>query len=371
MDDIFDFQEQIANLIVDALKIKLSPEEKKRLTDRPISDPKAFDLWILSKNELFKLTKESIEYGIQLIKSAIKIEGDNAKLYATLADFYWAAYDTGIMHEVEIFDLLEQCVSKSLSLDPNQLEALSIKGLILYKQGNLPGFIRYVLPAAEISIESTAQVIMTFVLAELGKIKEAFRYSEKIKEANPLDFLSGFVGSVVDLIDGNISKALNTIRDARDRLAPGQPFAGWWVAQICAYAGENESAYKEFKKVALSDFRPWNDLCKLFQLAMESNRIGVIEHINKSGISNFSLTDEYYPLFIANALSLVGEYDEALIWLKRSVDWGFSNYKFLAEYNRFLEPMRNNPRFLEIIAQALKQQEVFMENFETFSLHKQ
>lgn len=371
MDDIFDFQEQIAKRIVDALKIKLTPEEKKRLTDRPISDPEAYDLWILSKNELLNLTKESIEHGIQLIKNAIEIEGDNAKLYATLADMYWAAYDTGIIHEVEIFDLMEQCVSRSLSLDPNQLEALSIKGFILYKQGNLPGFIRYALPAAEIGIESTAQVIMTFVLAELGKIKEAYRYSEKIKAANPLDFLSGFVSGFVDLINGNALKALNTMRDARDQLAPEQPFAGWWVAQICAYAGENEQAYNEFKKVALSDFSPWNDLCKLFQLAMESNRIGVKEHIKTSGISNFSLTDEYYPLFIANALSLVGEYDEALIWLKRSVDWGFSNYKFLAEYNRFLEPMRNNPKFLEIIVQALKQQEAFMEYFETFSLHKQ
>jgi TolB-like protein/tetratricopeptide (TPR) repeat protein len=360
MDDIFDFQEQIAKRIVDALKIKITPEEKKRFADRPIIDPKAYDMWILSKSFFRKLTKEGIERGIQLIKSAIEIEEDNAKLYAALGDMYWAAYDIGIMHTTEIFDLMEQCVSKSLSLDPNQAEALSIKGLILYKKGNLPDYIRYTLPSVELGFDNAGQLIISFVLAELGKLTEAHYYSVKATTTNPLDFLSWFVNGFVDLIDGNASKALNSIREARDRLAPGEPFAGWWVAQIYAYSGENESAYNEFKKVALSDSSPWNELCRLFQLALESNRIGVIEHINKSGISDFSKTDEYYPLFIANALALVGDYDEALVWLKRSIDWGFSNYVFLSEYNRFLEPLRDDLRFQALIEQARNQQESFM-----------
>jgi len=63
--------------------------------------------------------------------------------------------------------------------------------------------------------------------------------------------------------------------------------------------------------------------------------------------------------YIANALALAGDYDNALVWLKRSVDWGFSNHKFLINHNRFLEPLRDDLRFLSIVDQARKQQEAF------------
>jgi hypothetical protein len=128
---------------------------------------------------------------------------------------------------------------------------------------------------------------------------------------------------------------------------------------MAVYAGETEAAYSEFRKVAETGFAPWNEFCKLFQLSLESDRKGAMEHLQGSIINEISKTDEMFPLFISNALANVGEYEEALLWLRRSVDWGFSNYKFLTEYNRFFKPLKNNPLFLSIIDQARKQQESF------------
>jgi len=58
---------------------------------------------------------------------------------------------------------------------------------------------------------------------------------------------------------------------------------------------------------------------------MESNCNAVKEHIRNSGIEEFSKTDEYLPLYIANALAMVGENDEAIVWIKRAVDFCFQS----------------------------------------------
>jgi Predicted integral membrane protein len=359
MEDIFDVQDKIARLIVDALKIELSPEEKKNLISRPISNTMAYDLWILAKNEFNKLSKEGIDRGILLTKRAIEIEGDNAQLFATLAYGYWAYYDLGIKHETEIFDLMDDCVSKSLTLDPNNAEALSSKGLILYKQGNLSEYIRFAKPAADLGGDTI--YLFSFILAELGRLEEADAYAEKALAGNPLIYMSLWTRACVNMFMGETQNAYDMIRYARDHFAPGEPFAGWWVAQIAALAGDIDTAYYEFKKVALSGSSPWQEFCKLFQLAIESNAVGVKEHIQNSGLADFSKTDEYYPICIANSLVRVGEYNEALIWLNRSVDWGFRNYKFLAEYNGFLEPLRTNSDFLNLIEKLHQKQEPFID----------
>ena len=363
MDDIFYVQDQIAGKIVEALKIELSPGEKRILIERPINNPKAYDIWILAKNEFHKLNKEGIERGIYLVKKALEIEGDNAQLYATLGYMYYGAYDMGVIHEEGTFDLMEQCITKSLEIEPKQTEALYVKGLILYKHGDLPGCARYGKPAADLG--GDAQWFYAFLLAELGDVNEADKYVENGLASDPLTYMPGWARACVDLFIGKPHKAYIFLREVRDKMAPGEPFVGWWIAQMAAYAGDTEVAYSEFKKIALSESLPWKEFCILFQLALDSDRKGVTEHLQKSMIYDISKTDEYFPLFIANALSLVGEYDEAVIWLRRAVDWGFSNYKFLSEHNRFLEPLRTDSRFKEIIAQARKQHEVFTHNKET------
>ena len=168
IDDIFDVQDQIAKKIVDALKIELTPLEKIEIIEKPIKDPKAYDLWILAKNEFHKLSKEGIERGIFLIRKAIEIEGDNAQLYATLGYMHWGAYDMGILHDSSTFDKMDEYIKKSLELNPNQTEALNVKGLILYKKGQLAEYIKYARPNAEKG--GDAVTLLAFTMAELANL---------------------------------------------------------------------------------------------------------------------------------------------------------------------------------------------------------
>jgi len=352
-DDIFYVQDQIAKKIVDELKIEITPIEKKEIFRKPIKHPKAYDLWIIAKHEFHKLDQDGIERGIYLIRKALEYEGDNAQLYATLGQMYWGAYDMGIIHDSSTFDKMEECIKKSLELNPDQTGALYVKGLLLYKKGQLAESLKYTRPNADQG--GDALYFIPFLLAELGKFDEALKYVEKTLKNDPLAIMSWWAKAGVDLFMGQPKKAYNQLKETRDKMTPGEPFVGWWVAQMAAYAGETKAAYEEFQKIANSDSLPWKEFCRLFQLAIDKDHNGVIEHLKISKISEIAKTDEYFPIFIANALSLVEEMEEALSWLKRAVDWGFSNYKFLTEYNKFFEPLRSDPNFIAIIDQARKQ----------------
>ena len=74
LDDIFDIQEQVAQQIVEALKLKLSFSEKVSLTKRQTVNAQAYDLYLRGQDYLYRLTKRSVEYAIQLFEKAIELD---------------------------------------------------------------------------------------------------------------------------------------------------------------------------------------------------------------------------------------------------------------------------------------------------------
>jgi hypothetical protein len=146
---------------------------------------------------------------------------------------------------------------------------------------------------------------------------------------------------------------------ARERFAPREPFSGWWVAQCLAYSGRDEEAHELYRQVAEMDVGFFSDHCALFQRALEQDRDGVLELLEKSEYRKAAETDEHYPVHIANALTLVGEIDEALHWLPHAIEFGFLNYRFLSEHNRFLEPLRGETRFEQLMDHARQKHEAF------------
>ena len=82
LDDIFDIQEQVAQQIVEALKLKLTFSEKVSLTKRQTVNVQAYDLYLRGQTYLYRLTKKGTEYAIQLFEKAIELDPRYAAAYA-------------------------------------------------------------------------------------------------------------------------------------------------------------------------------------------------------------------------------------------------------------------------------------------------
>lgn len=360
MDDIFDLQEKLARRIVESMKGILTPKESKRLTARPITDPYILEVWLKAKQELWKFTKEGIENSRQLLNKAIEVVGENSLLYAGLGYCCWAAYDFGTSYKEETLREGEKYAQKSLELDPEQPLAFIAQGLISYKHGDLNACTLNIQKAIELGSAGEALEFFGLLLAEAGKIPEAHQYADLICASNPLSWLPSCSKACVNIIDGRFNDALTIFHETELRLAPKEAIFDWWLAQAAAFAGKEDEAHDAFERVVRLKAGVLSEFSNLFLHAMNLDLKGVNKILETTILTQIAETDEWFPNYLANCLIQVGEVDKALYYLDRAVNWGFSNYQFLSQHNRYLVPLRGNSQFESLIKRAKEKQDKFM-----------
>lgn len=86
LKDVFAIQEEIANGIVDALKIRLTPAQRLTVTDAPgTSNLDAYQAYLLGRHEAEKFTQKSLATAIEHFRAAVELDPLFADAYANLA----------------------------------------------------------------------------------------------------------------------------------------------------------------------------------------------------------------------------------------------------------------------------------------------
>jgi TolB-like protein/Flp pilus assembly protein TadD len=136
LDDIFDIQEQVAQQIVEALKLKLSFSEKLSLTKRQTVNAQAYDLYLRGQDYLYRLTKRSVDRAIQLFEKAIELDPRYAAAYAGCSSAYGQMYWL-FAREAKYRDRAQELSFKALMYDNNLAEAYTAMGLSYFISGKL------------------------------------------------------------------------------------------------------------------------------------------------------------------------------------------------------------------------------------------
>src|SRR6185295_7323587 len=207
LDDIFDIQEQVAQQIVEALKLKLSFSEKVSLTKRHTGNAQAYDLYLRGQAYLYRLTKRSVEYAIQLFEKAIELDPRYAAAYAGCSSAYGQMW--------QYFARQDKYRAKA--------QELSFKALMY--DGNLPE-------------AYTAMGLSYFIW---GKFEEASASSRKAIELDPDDFIAHWTLGRIHFSTGDLEKALVLFKRVIE-LKPGFFSAYSDLAQTCEGLGRTEEA---------------------------------------------------------------------------------------------------------------------------------
>jgi len=359
LEDVFGMQEKVSRSIVDSLKIRLSPREERALSSWPISDPQAYDTYLLAMHESRKLTEEGLTRAVGLIEDALQRVGDNARLSAILAICKFYAYDWGISHTEETLGEVEEWAAKALALDPELGLAHYAKAVARYKRGDLEGFVQAAKRSVELEPNSDASALLGFVLSEVGKTDEAFDYAETAVESDPLSLFAFWGVGALEIFLGRPEDAVKRIDGTMGGFATAGPFGLWWEAQALGYAGEEARAKVAYQRVAEMGAGFLSDLSDLFVKSLSQDAQGVREVLNREGVQETAGTDEYFPMYIASAMARIGEIEEALEWLRIAVSRGFTNHDFLSNHNRYLEPLRGHPTFHALLKTARERQNAF------------
>ena len=213
----------------------------------------------------------------------------------------------------------------------------------------------------ELSPDTNQWFLMAFVLAAMGKVDEARRVAEGVVERDPLSFLSYLAQGAMEIFGGRPDLALVILEDAVTRLSEGGPFELWWLAQAAGYAGDEERAREVFGQVAEmgETAGALADMSDLFRRALLDDAEGVRQVLERPHLRDMGNTDEYFPVYFASAFARVGDLDEAVQWVEKAISWGFTNREFLSRHNRYLEPLREDPRFKAQMDRAEEKERAF------------
>jgi len=319
LDDIFDIQEQVASQIVEALKLKLSFSEKVSLTKRQTVNAQAYDLYLRGQDYLYRLTKRSVEYAIQLFEKAIELDPRYAAAYAACSSAYGQMY--------QWFSRAEQHRDKA--------QELSFKALMY--DSNLP--------------EAYAAMGLSYFI--WGKFDEASASSRKAIELDPDDFIAFWTLGRIHFTNGELEQALAPFRRVIE-LKPGFYAAYADLAQTCAGLGRKEEAEQASRQLLelLPNYllqNPDDSRARMYY-AITLAENGLKEDAIREGDKALELSPGD-PMMLYNCACLysqLGEVDRAVDTLRQAIAGGYENFGWM-KHDPDLNALREHPGFIAMV----------------------
>jgi non-specific serine/threonine protein kinase len=134
MKDVFEVQDEIARKIADALRIKLSPKEQEALAAKPTDNLQAYDLYLRGRSYARRLTRQDLEFALQMYENAVTQDPNFALAYAAIANVC-AYYHAHYARDQVWLDRARVASEKAVSLQPEVPEVVAAQAWILYARG--------------------------------------------------------------------------------------------------------------------------------------------------------------------------------------------------------------------------------------------
>src|SRR5205823_727326 len=120
-------QDEITQAIVDQLKVKLLPQEKKLIEHIPTENIEAYTYYLRGRELLHRLSEHNLEIARRMFARAVELDPQYARAYAGLADC--DSHLHLIYYRKAPIDRLLATSAKALELDSNLAEAHASRGV--------------------------------------------------------------------------------------------------------------------------------------------------------------------------------------------------------------------------------------------------
>jgi adenylate cyclase len=319
VSDIFAVQEEIALKIVEALQITLSPQEGDAIRQAPTQNPQAYDFYLRGRKIYFQFGNMDVEFALQHFSRAIALDPSFALAYAGLSDCW--AY---------IYLYTERTDAARQQADESSRQAVNLA----------PG-------------SAQAQASRAVALSLNGKEKEAEKAFQNAIRLDPNLFEAYYFYARLCFAAGKLEEAAQLYEQAMS-VRPADYQSPLLVAQIYEGLGRlPEARAIRLKGVELAETHLKLNPEDARAVYMGANGLAALGEKEKSALwANKALKmrprDSMLLYNVGCIFSLLGQLDDALGCLERSVENGLSQKGWL-ENDDNLDPLRSLPRFQELL----------------------
>ena len=355
--DVFAVEEDIAQAIVNTLRVRLWPEARTRLTPKATS-VECYNLYLKGRFQWNKRSPEGLRTGLRCFEEAIAIDPDWALGWAGIGDSYAVLADYGLLDQEAAVPAANRAAQKAVELDPALAEAYATLGLLRSRYDwKWDEALRCFRKAIELNpgYATAHHWYAVDYLAMVGHLDEALSEIDLAISLDPLSAIAQEGRGFLLMLAGRYDESIRQL----EALAEFDPsFHKAWTSQGRVYTqkGDYTKAIAMHEKArALAGDLPslLGALGQAYALAGETERAReLLRRIE--GISNARQRTgaSRGPAVPATAFAIIhiglGEYDQALAWLERAMDqrqMPLSALKVHPVYN----PLRGRPRFQALL----------------------
>ena len=354
MDDIFAVQDDIAQSVVEEIRVRLLGETPGETINRQVEfeiasavkgrsdDPEAQRLLMLGRHFLDRTTRDDTAKAIEYFTQALEIDPDFALCWAELgrarsieAGHDWIEVNRG-------FELSREAVSKALAIEPDLAEGHAQLGRIkAVHDWNLSGAESSYERALELAPGSSSVLDGASILYyKLGRLDDAIRLGERVLEQDPLSAAYWHNLGLTCHAAGRFDDSEKAFRRALE-LAP-QRFVTHALLSLVLLDNDDRAGALE---LAQSETDPFWRLWALVIIHWRNGERAMAGEMIKEIIDRHSRANAYQ---IAEIYAVCGENDKAFEWLMRAVDEHDTGVTH-AKANPRLKPLHADPRWPDLL----------------------
>ena len=190
LTDIFAIQDELSKAIVEALRLKLLPEEKKAIEDRGTTNAEAYDLYLMARQYWISGNDgdpRRDEIVLRLCRNAIEIDPGYARAWALMAITQaWMHHRNVSGAETGV-----AAAEKALELDPDLAEPHCVRASDFAQQGRFDEANAEIATALRLDPDSwDVNKEAAFINYRQGRLKEAMEQFEKAAILMDTDYRS-------------------------------------------------------------------------------------------------------------------------------------------------------------------------------------
>jgi serine/threonine protein kinase len=359
LEDVFAIQESLSRKIVAALKLKLSPSESLRLSEKPIQDIRAYEYYLKAKQEILSYSREGLERALDYLNRGEKIIGENVLLLSAMGQVYWQFVNAGISTDPEYLNKAERCARRILELDADSGHGHRLLGLVEAGQGHMQESVRLLKKSLESNPNDPDTLSWLCAICSLsGKGYAVTSMAQRLISIDPLTPMWQMVPGVVATLSGEFGRALAPFEKALTS-DPQNPMLRLAYAQVLALNGRVDEAVAKLEALSRdAEGNFFSQLGTFYGRALSRNKDAALGCVTED-LRAAAGADLNYAWIMAQAYALIDEKEPALEWLNTAVNRGFINFPLLHHLDPFLQNVRGEPGFARLMQSTREQWEAF------------
>jgi serine/threonine protein kinase/tetratricopeptide (TPR) repeat protein len=348
--DVLALQSDVARAIASEIRDQLTPEQDARLTSEKEIDPEAFEALLKGRRHAARRTEQDMELAIGYLERALLLEPDWADLHAELGDVYTILFHYGWRPKDEAVATARTHLKRALELDEDQSLARSdlpyLQALADWDWEPAAREFRALL--VEQPNNARAHHHASLVFGYIGRHDLAVEHALRTRELDPLSLI------VNENVGDSLRKARRyeeAVNELERTLEMDPDFEVAMNTLLATY--EDSRNHRKWLETAawVSARQGWEEE---FNETRDRYQQGGWEEVLRTRVEELVSKEELgtgRPVGLAAILAELGRKEEAISWLQVGLDRRSPGLRNLKN-EPYLDPIRSDPRFLEIQRQV-------------------